>query len=29
MVLDDAGHVDGVRHVDAFSGPYLGAGIIF
>jgi hypothetical protein len=29
MVLDDAGHVDGVRHVDALSGPYLGAGIIF
>jgi hypothetical protein len=29
MVLDDAGHVDGVRHVDAFSGPYLGAGLAF
>jgi len=29
LVLDDAGHVDDVRHVDGFSGPYFGLGFAF
>ncbi|RKH61150.1 hypothetical protein D7X96_32260 [Corallococcus interemptor] len=29
LVLDDAGRVDGVRHVDRFVGPYAGAGFAF
>ncbi len=29
LVLDDAGLVDGVRHVDVLSGPYLGVGLSF
>ncbi|WP_164012651.1 hypothetical protein [Pyxidicoccus trucidator] len=29
MVLDDAGHVDGVAHVDAFHGPYFGLGLTY
>lgn len=29
LVLDDAGRVDGVQHVDRFVGPYAGAGFVF
>nr|WP_211194673.1 hypothetical protein [Pyxidicoccus fallax] len=29
MVLDDAGEVDGVRHVDTFHGPYFGLGLTY
>jgi hypothetical protein len=29
LVLDDAGRVDGVQHVDSFVGPYAGAGFAF
>jgi hypothetical protein len=29
LVLDDAGLVDGVQHVDRFVGPYAGAGFVF
>lgn len=29
MVLDDAGYVDGVSHVDTFHGPFLGLGLTY
>ncbi|RKH49045.1 hypothetical protein [Corallococcus llansteffanensis] len=29
LILDDAGQVDGVAHVDRFTGPYGGAGFVF
>lgn len=29
LLLDDAGLTDGVRHTDAFSGPYVGASVVF
>ncbi|WP_233595583.1 MULTISPECIES: hypothetical protein [Corallococcus] len=29
LYLNDAGHLDGVVHEDAFSGPYLGLGLSF
>lgn len=29
MVLDDAGEVDDVRHVDTFHGPYFGMGLTY
>lgn len=29
LILDDAGLVDGVAHVDRFTGPYGGAGFVF
>ncbi|NOK13244.1 hypothetical protein, partial [Corallococcus exercitus] len=29
LILDDAGKVDGVQHVDRFVGPYAGAGFVF
>lgn len=29
MVLDDAGYVDGVVHVDTFHGPYFGLGLTY
>jgi hypothetical protein len=29
LILDDAGLVDGVQHVDRFVGPYAGAGFVF
>jgi hypothetical protein len=29
LVLDDAGYVGDVRHVDAFTGPYAGVGLTF
>ncbi|RKG77314.1 hypothetical protein D7V88_31125, partial [Corallococcus terminator] len=29
LILDDAGKVDGVAHVDRFTGPYGGAGFAF
>ncbi|MFZ5471701.1 MAG: hypothetical protein ACOZIN_19920 [Myxococcota bacterium] len=29
LVLDDAGLVDGVAHVDVFGGPYLGLALVF
>ncbi len=29
MVLDDAGHVDGIVHVDTFHGPYFGLGLTY
>ncbi|RKG85069.1 hypothetical protein D7W82_20630 [Corallococcus sp. CA049B] len=29
LVLDDAGRVDGIQHVDRFVGPYAGAGLAF
>ncbi|MBZ4420456.1 hypothetical protein [Myxococcus sp. RHSTA-1-4] len=29
LVLDDAGHVDGVSHVDTFHGPYFGLGLTY
>jgi hypothetical protein len=29
MVLDDAGYVDGVRHVDTFHGPFFGMGLTY
>nr|WP_211194675.1 hypothetical protein [Pyxidicoccus fallax] len=29
LYLNDAGHVDGVVHEDAFGGPYLGVGLAF
>ncbi|RKG99360.1 hypothetical protein [Corallococcus carmarthensis] len=29
LILDDAGQVDGVQHVDRFVGPYAGAGFVF
>ncbi|MBJ6764604.1 hypothetical protein JGU66_27870 [Myxococcaceae bacterium JPH2] len=29
LVLDDAGEVDGVRHIDSFGGPFLGVGLAF
>ncbi|WP_163783617.1 hypothetical protein [Myxococcus vastator] len=29
MVLDDAGYVDGVSHVDTFYGPFLGLGLTY
>ncbi|MCY1030366.1 hypothetical protein OV207_02775 [Corallococcus sp. BB11-1] len=29
LILDDAGLVDGVAHVDRFTGPYAGAGFSF
>ncbi|WP_375755981.1 hypothetical protein [Corallococcus exercitus] len=29
LILDDAGRVDGVQHVDRFVGPYAGAGFVF
>ncbi|MCP3140008.1 hypothetical protein [Pyxidicoccus xibeiensis] len=29
MVLDDAGLVDGVTHVDTFHGPFFGAGLTY
>ncbi|RKH10044.1 hypothetical protein D7X74_28230, partial [Corallococcus sp. CA047B] len=29
LILDDAGKVDGVAHVDRFTGPYAGAGFAF
>ena len=29
LILDDAGQVDGIQHVDSFVGPYAGAGLAF
>lgn len=29
MLLDDAGHVDGVAHRDSFHGPYFGLGLTY
>ncbi|CAM4429398.1 hypothetical protein [Corallococcus exiguus] len=29
LVLDDAGRVDGIQHIDSFVGPYAGAGLAF
>ncbi|RKH70016.1 hypothetical protein [Corallococcus aberystwythensis] len=29
LILDDAGQVDGIQHVDRFVGPYAGAGFVF
>ena len=29
LLLDDAGEVDGIRHVDTFAGPYAGLGLTF
>jgi hypothetical protein len=29
MVLDDAGYVDGVTHVDTFHGPFFGMGLTY
>jgi hypothetical protein len=29
LLLDDAGEVDGVQHVDTFGGPYFGLGLTF
>ncbi|RKG51228.1 hypothetical protein D7X30_36130 [Corallococcus sp. AB011P] len=29
LILDDAGRVDGIQHVDSFVGPYAGAGLAF
>ncbi|MBU8900149.1 hypothetical protein KRR26_31540 [Corallococcus sp. M34] len=29
LVLDDAGEVDGVQHIDSFGGPFLGVGLAF
>jgi hypothetical protein len=29
LVLDDAGHVDGVVHRDGFHGPFFGLGLAY
>ncbi|AFE03446.1 hypothetical protein COCOR_00373 [Corallococcus coralloides DSM 2259] len=29
LILDDAGRVDGIQHVDSFVGPYAGVGLAF
>nr|WP_242543609.1 hypothetical protein [Corallococcus sp. NCSPR001] len=29
LVLDDAGQVDGIQHIDSFVGPYAGVGLAF
>ncbi|MHA7627515.1 hypothetical protein [Corallococcus sp. M7] len=29
LVLDDAGRVDGIQHIDSFVGPYAGVGLAF